>query len=149
MWTHRITGRSNGRLASLAAVDRHRVRRMEAMKLEQFVEEALTQLMRGVHAAQKKAVEFGATINPCPDAVYGDRQWTSHNQLPIVDVAFDVALTSESGDSKKGGIGVFLGALAAGGEVDKKASHGSISRIQFTVPVVFPQGGEPSGQEIV
>ena len=25
MWTHRITGRSNGRLASLAAVDRHRV----------------------------------------------------------------------------------------------------------------------------
>ena len=110
------------------------------MQLEQFVEDSLTQLMAGVKNAQRKADEFGATINPrLTGATSASTGTHYHNKRLVVEVAFDVALTSETGEAARGGIGVLLGAINVGGGYDEKATQGTVSRIQFTVPLVFPE----------
>ena len=91
------------------------------MKLSEFVEETIGQVLDGVAAAQAKAEDMKARV-----AVRTDGQEY---------VKFDVAITvtEEGGDSASVGV---AGVLRAGREV--QSTESSVSRIQFSIPIVYP-----------
>jgi hypothetical protein len=93
------------------------------MDLQTFVRESLTQIMAGIREAQQKEGEQGHFINP-----KGARGWKFR------DVDFDIALTASS--KTQGGIKVV--AALVGGEGERAAEHSTVSRVKFSVPVVFP-----------
>ena len=115
------------------------------MELQEFITNALVQIITGIADARDKTASHDAIIGS--GRVYGrtdgagtitdedGRQWSS--------VEFDVMLAEGSGKDTKGGIGVYLGAVGLGSH---GASHSGIetrSSIKFTVPIVYPGSREP------
>jgi len=114
------------------------------MKLKEFINAALSEIVEGVAVARTEVEKFGATVGS--DRVYGYLQdakvITDGHGRPITYVEFDIALAEASATDTKGGIGVFLGSVGLGSQ---GASHGetsSHSRIKFSVPIVFPSDHE-------
>lgn len=109
------------------------------MELDQFVKDALLGILKGVAKAQEDA-ELGKHVGPTFRFEMGHQKdhrgvlvHGSHNHT-IVE--FDVAVTSETSTTGKGGIKVLgLGGADAGVE----HSRGSASRIKFSVPILLPQ----------
>ncbi len=113
------------------------------MQLEEFVAESLSQVMRGVKAAMDAAKETGAQINPklLPrDSKGGGGPLTGFGGEPLMveRVEFDVAVTVREGTESKAGIGVVSGIFGAGAKGSSAAESGSVTRIKFTVPLVWP-----------
>src|SRR5690242_1397191 len=122
------------------------------MELQQFVTESLNQILKGVSDAQGANNYNGIEINPNL-AHYIDRSrqdWVGKDhKLPndvlitaqgqvVVMVHFDVAVTATEGSGRKGGIGVFVGAIGLGSQGQSDKSNVSATKIQFKVPVALP-----------
>jgi hypothetical protein len=114
-----------------------------AMDLKEFVAKSLLSITEGVVEAQKKALEHGALVNPggltrnisnVEDNAIWDKTTNNYARL----VKFDVAVTAEEGTATNAKIGVLSGVLnlGAGGESENK--NAVVSRLQFSVPVLFP-----------
>lgn len=114
------------------------------MKLEDFISESLSQIARGVVAAQKKANDTGTLISPYineyfdsakqnPNFIGEDR---NRNLVQIVD--FDVAVTVESGTETSGGIRVVAGILGLGSEGKSKKKDNTVSRLKFAISFSLP-----------
>lgn len=115
------------------------------MNLEEFVTEALKQIITGVENAQAIAHDKGAAINP--------RDW--HHMVDAADqikyetakgekvrgqlVEFDVAVVATEDKSIKGGIGIFGGPIGIGYQANKAQDNSTVSRIKFTVSVFLPR----------
>jgi hypothetical protein len=115
------------------------------MELQQFVAEAITQVINGVKDAQAATADTGADVNPqgmrfIPEQV-GSRQWDTRTEIFAEQVEFDVAVSVESRDTNKGGFGIVVGTLSLGAAKQKEKASSAMSRIRFRVPVVFPPGG--------
>jgi hypothetical protein len=112
------------------------------MKLEDFVSETLRQIISGVKQAQAFAKDQGGQVVP-PNMVFrtseGVQLFDSRDGTPIEQIQFDVAVTTTEGTSTKGGIGVFVGPLGLGSAGQSNASNQSLSRISFSVPIIFPK----------
>ena len=111
------------------------------MKLSEFVQEVLTEIVAGVREAQSK--EGGAFIVPGGD---GGHKYASHPRIGVggllksTIVDFDIALTVE--ESSKGGGGGSLKVFGVGGanvQGELASKDTTVSRIQFAVPVLLPQ----------
>jgi hypothetical protein len=110
------------------------------MKLSEFVQEVLTEIISGIRAAQ--SIDGGAFVVPSGD---GGHDYAKHPRvsssarLKSTIVDFDIALTVE--DSSKGGGGGALKVFGMGanvqGEVSSKDT--TVSRIQFAVPLLLPE----------
>ena len=110
------------------------------MKLSEFVQEVLTEIVAGIRAAQ--SAPGGAYVVPAGD---GGHEYAKHprmsssSRLKSTIVDFDIALTVE--DSAKGGGGGALKVFGIGanlqGEVATKDT--TVSRIQFAVPLLLPE----------
>jgi hypothetical protein len=94
-----------------------------AMDLQTFVSETLWQLFEGTKAAITRGVQVAS--------MSGHRE-----------VQFDIAVTVVQGTGKKGGAGIFVGAIGIGGQATSEATNTSISRIKFSVPVHLPGSDE-------
>ncbi len=101
------------------------------MKLQEFVNETLREIIAGVNEAQDYAKDNNATINVGP--VMG---------TPINEVEFDVAVTATEGSEAHGGVGVFVAGLGLGAKGKRDASNGSVSRVKFSIPVCLPRQGQ-------
>ncbi len=115
------------------------------MELRDFVAESLKQVVDGIVNAQEYSKKKGAFINP-KDMVNTSNNGliVTHNlgsgQYPIPQVIeFDVAVTVSEGMEAKAGIGVFAGALGLGTQAKVADGNSSISRIKFSIPVLFPE----------
>jgi len=109
--------------------------------LEQFVKEALSEIVSGVNAAQDQVEASGARINPAgvgpgasPDGYLG--QLSSGEAVFAVD--FDVAVTVSAGASGEAGaklqvLGLFTPKLGGA----KRTARDSTSRIKFRVPLAL------------
>jgi len=115
------------------------------MNLKDFVRDTLTQIVDGVIEARKILVEKNADVNPIgghfDQAALGGKQWSFEKGITEF-VNFNVALTQEDATGTKGGIGVFLGGVGLGAQGRSEASSGSLSRIEFRVPILLPPGGK-------
>ena len=114
------------------------------MKLSEFVEETLSQILEGVAAAQKSANELGGRVNPTPQVRPAAAQTAVGSMQRIHEVSFDVALTTTEESGKGGGVGVSVGVFGVGGKATASESSTSASRVQFEVPIAFPS--EPKTQ---
>jgi hypothetical protein len=56
----------------------------------------------------------------------------------VQTVSFDVLVTASQAGKAKGGIAVVSGLLNAGVQGGTESANGTASRIQFSVPIVFP-----------
>jgi hypothetical protein len=110
------------------------------MKLNEFVQEVLTEIISGIRGAQ--AVSGGAYVVPGGDGGHDyakHPRMSSSARLKSTIVDFDIALTVE--ESSKGGGSGGLKVLGIGANVqgEKAARDTTVSRIQFAVPILLPE----------
>jgi hypothetical protein len=118
------------------------------MDLKDFINETLTQIMQGISDAQKGEDKHLGKINP--RILVGDYLLDRKEEIRRVDmmisdmheaidfINFDVAIIVTEATGTKGGIGIFMGAVGVGSQGQSSASSGSLNRIQFRVPVSYP-----------
>lgn len=114
------------------------------MELEDFIDQALSQIISGIRKAQAR--DGGAYVIPDGD---GGHDYAEHPRLSssarlkstVVD--FDIAITVED-SSKVGGSGR-LKVLSFGAKVegDLTTKESIASRIQFAIPLLLPTPGRP------
>ena len=107
------------------------------MRLEDFINETLTEIALGIHRAQSNSRTYCLIINPLETLARAGARIEAY----VRDVEFDVALTTSEGKGSgaEGEITV-AGFLKAGGRGRAESASSSVSRIRFTVPVLFPAG---------
>jgi hypothetical protein len=108
------------------------------MDLKEFVSATLTQIVDGVIEAQKQVP--GERINPRMSSL------TEIDKLGLVGFAgvqmikFDVALSTSEGATTQAKAGVFVAPIAFGAQGQSIAASGTVSRVQFAVPLALPKG---------
>lgn len=113
------------------------------MELREFIATTLSGIIDGVAEAQARAREKGCHVNPgglmrSVKAVSENATWDNTTNNYTQMVSFDVALTVEEGKKTDARVGVVAGVfkLGAGGASESKEL--AVSRVQFSVPVLFP-----------
>ena len=113
-------------------------------ELEEFVAETIIQIAAGIRGAQGVVSSIGGQINPTSSSArpdFGDMRSVETRDdrwSYLQSVKFDVAVTREVGESGSGGGGLHVVGLSLGGKVEGSTSTVNASRIQFTIPVLFP-----------
>jgi hypothetical protein len=105
------------------------------MELKNFIASSLTEIQEGVQTAINKTIENG--INGVINPSWGKVNNRANNSL-IQNVSFDIAVTVEDEDKAgvKGGIKVV--GVTFGGENTELYKKSSVSRIQFSIPIIPP-----------
>lgn len=124
------------------------------MNLQDFITETIVQIVRGIENAGEQLKDSKALVNPRnvkiePSAtnVYGFVEVNKPFLKAVQKVEFDVAVTVSNGTTTKGGIGIMVGAIGLGSQGQSDAQSGYVSRIKFSIPVVFPMDSAPHDQE--
>ncbi len=114
-----------------------------SMTLEEFVSESLKQVVDGVVEAQEHARNKGAMVNPGYGRLETGQKFVEREEglVPSQEIEFDVAVTSVEGSMKEAKARIFVGAFGIGGEGGKEVTNSLVSRIRFSVPVIFPVHG--------
>jgi hypothetical protein len=115
------------------------------VNLQEFVSEALVQIIDGVKSAQDHASSSGAKINPSfmyigkeGPPLFNIKSYSNDTQYGQT-IEFDVAVTALNSENVKGGIGVVGGVIGVGYKAEKGKDDSTVSRIKFSVPVFLPQ----------
>jgi hypothetical protein len=115
------------------------------MRLQEFVSQAVKEIIAGVQEAQTYAATTGARINPALHYGAADKGpyalGTDDEPRPIRDVEFDVGVTSTDASETQAGADVFVAVLGIGARGRSDTSNGCVSRIKFSVPIVLPIQG--------
>src|SRR4051794_26063744 len=94
------------------------------MELREFVQRTIEEVISGVKASHKHALENGASVAIASNCA---------------EIKFDVAVTTSEAGEKKGGAGIFVGGFGIGAQGKSGTTNSSESRIQFSVFVSLPQ----------
>ncbi|WP_338744726.1 hypothetical protein V3D52_19275 [Pseudomonas putida] len=120
------------------------------MDLKDFIANSLTQIAEGILQASEALAHTDAEVNPTnvnlhssTSQVYGstrkpEEDGTKFQHRLVERVSFDVAVTAEGTTSGSAGVkvGMLSVGVKAGGDITDKTGHAS--RIQFSIPMVFP-----------
>jgi hypothetical protein len=114
------------------------------MELQTFIEESLNQIIAGAAKAGKTAKQHGASINPRQEKWhYGEGLYFDKATGSVLsNVEFDIAVTATDGTKSKGGIGVAIASVVLGSQGESSKSNQQMSRIKFSIPIVFPSTEE-------
>ena len=119
------------------------------MKLDEFIETSLIQIIEGVKKAQnaiKGSNKTGAEANHInPDIMYSADSapkgkfyaTTERNLVHFVD--FDVAVTTDTSTEVKGGAGLRVAGIGMGADAQETTQNSVVSRIKFQVPIILPK----------
>ena len=119
------------------------------MELKDFISTTLVQIVKGVEEASEDLLDSDAIVNPInvnPDRtenilIYGyynpDAQIYSR---PVQKIEFDIAVIVEQGKETKGSFGIQVGSIGIGTQGRSESGNSSVSRIQFTIPMLLPSG---------
>lgn len=135
--------------AALLALQDRLVGDDDAMEPRQFVAATITQIVQGVVDAQAAVAQLGATVNPSGISRHGAApaaHYVGPDNVPVQPVTFDIAVTLDKTDSKKGRIGV-ASVIRAGVEGGIDTRNQVANRITFAVPVLLPGHAVPKGGE--
>lgn len=110
------------------------------MQLQQFVSETIRAIIMGIKESQPLAGAEGAYVVPenvnllnAPGICYDD------DGMIIEKIHFDVAVTITEGSSSEGKAGITVWSLGLSKKGQDSASNQSISKIQFSVPIIYPK----------
>lgn len=110
------------------------------MDLQDFIHNALTDIMNGVRSAQVMLERDGSRGLVNPPLPIGPEGKITHDESGclVQEVHFDLAVTTTAGKETKGGISVLGGAIGLGASGRSSSQDEYVSRLQFSVPVVLP-----------
>lgn len=111
------------------------------MELDEFVKQAITQVVAGAASANQDLQAKGAVVFPaCVDHGNGALVYDDGELPPTVSqIHFDVAITSAEQSEKSGKFGIVVASIGLGANASNTATTTSLSRVSFDVPVLFPQ----------
>lgn len=115
----------------------------DQMDLQTFVKKSLVEISQAVYEAQAQCEANSTIVSPVmkyekkSDGSATIASVTKLPDYPKVMVDFDIAVTSSDKSNKDGGIKVFLGGLNLGGTKGVESEATQLSRIKFSVPVIF------------
>ena len=106
------------------------------MEVKEFINETVSQILDSVDELNAKYAEKGASIASLGDYNYKN-VWRKNY---VTDVDFDIALevVSDKETSKGGQLGV-ASVVTGGIESTNKKLDQLVSRVHFTLPVMFPE----------
>jgi hypothetical protein len=96
--------------------------------------ETLNQIIAGVVAAQEKARETRAFVNP-----RGPLETDEAVKSDIREVEFNIAIAATQQKGTKGGLGIFVSVIGAGMQGKTDTSSSTVTRIKFSVSIIFPR----------
>jgi|688.fasta_scaffold08959_5 hypothetical protein len=103
------------------------------MELSEFINETLSQIIKGVHESQQKATEYGAHINPSPGHP------NSAKPCNLTPVSFNVALNVTKESEGKTGAQIEVATIfKAGASGGMSTSSSSTHNISFIIDVILP-----------
>ncbi len=113
------------------------------MDLKEFVSETIVSIVSGIKDAQVKSKELGASVNPGglmrkSEAVSDNCTWDNRNNNFSQPISFDIAITAEDTANAGAKVKVLSGIFGADLGGEKGSKNVLASRVQFTVPVLFP-----------
>ncbi len=119
------------------------------MNLDEFIENSLLQIIKGVRSAQKKSViknkalGEGDLINPKvlnnADSVPKGKDYITFDKDLVQMVEFDIAVTASKDSLESLGSGIKVAGLGGfGGKLKKVVTSSDVSRIKFKVPIILP-----------
>lgn len=114
-------------------------KKIKAMDLQIFISNSLTQIMNGIHDAQ---VSYGKDLNKKDEQLFKPLIAPTHIhglEKNNTRIEFDISVTVisnkiyviEGKANMKSGIGL-------DGKLNSENSNSSISRVKFSVPVIYP-----------
>lgn len=103
------------------------------MELHEFVKETLVQIVRGITEAQQHEIIQSNNASVVPHGVS-----SSDLKLANREIQFDIVITTQTGSSAKGGVGIFVGGLGVGTQGKLDSNDSLENRVKFSVPVLFP-----------
>lgn len=112
------------------------------LELKDFISRVIVDIVEGINDANSKLSGKDALVSP---ALVHERQMINRNgALPHVErIHFDVALTASESSSEEinasGGVGVKVLSAKLEGKGEQGESSSTVSRIQFSVPIILPQ----------
>jgi hypothetical protein len=105
------------------------------MTLQEFVRDSLLQIKNGVDEAKQKNKNIGMAVEALGKQEASCR--TADRRVGFL-VDFDVAVTVSEKTGNEAGAGILVASLLnAGGKKSTDSEHSSVSRICFSVPIVF------------
>ena len=114
------------------------------MELKDFVKQTLVQIVKAVEEAQSEVNRsaVGAIVSPGRGDMFGGNARTkgavSARGGFIEDISFDLAITTVDISAKQGQAGIFVWSVGVGGKTKSENQNTTVSRIQFSIPVVLP-----------
>lgn len=113
------------------------------LQLKDFVVQSLTEIIEGVNEAQKLTKKNRAIINPnisgsSAEGGFYEVEGEPNKYYQVQMFDFDMAITLSKSKEAKGIIVVVSGILTGGAQGTTKGESSELSRIKFSVPVVFP-----------
>ena len=121
------------------------------VELKDFIASTMVQIIDGINEANQHFESNGvdAAANPSDvypmkedynSKVYGHIQPKSKNMNRTVHkIDFDVAVFASEEKETKGGIGIMVASVGLGSQGKSQNEHSSQSRIQFSIPLMFPE----------
>lgn len=105
------------------------------MELEQFVANALKQIMSGIRTAAEgqTAESKDGVISPVWE---GDHARWAERDFQLVE--FDIAVTVDEKKGTTAGMGIQVVSAVIGGRIEKSSSNSTVSRVKFSVPILPP-----------
>jgi len=103
------------------------------MELHSFVKETLVQIIRGIVESQKDEIVKQNKASIVPHGVSSSDMKSANREIE-----FDIVVTTQSGSSTKGGLGIFVGGIGVGAQGKLDAKDLNENRVKFSVPVLFP-----------
>lgn len=118
------------------------------MELKEFIKTAITDITEAVSELQSE-LNNGAIVNPTLPNPIALKTLTVDNEIrPIEQLAFDVAVTATEASgidgSAKAGISIFGAKIGT-----ESSAKTDVSRLTFSVPIVFPTTHVKTPQEIM
>jgi len=119
------------------------------MELKEFIKTAITDITEAVSELQSE-LNNGAIVNPTLPNPIALKTLTVDNEIrPIEQLAFDVAATATEASgidgSAKAGISIFGAKIGT----ESSAKTENVSRLTFSVTIVFPTTHVKTPQEIM
>jgi len=116
------------------------------MRLNEFVEKSLAQIVDGVRKAQEYADDKDALVNPrglhwepSQNSFVVNMTTIDESQLIPQVIDFDVAVTVTEGEEIKIAAGLFGGAFGLGAQDKATDTNTMASRLKFSIPLILPR----------
>ena len=119
------------------------------MDLKEFVSNSLNEIISAVVLSQRYCSDQNIHAQVAPTDITTTSATLAHTKVQqvngvsriVTDVAFDIAVTASDEQSARGGAGIKVVGidLRIGVDAEKSATSSAVSRISFTVPIIFPE----------